>query len=172
MLNIVLYEPEIPQNTGNIMRTCVAFHCRLHLIEPLGFYMDEKHLCRAGMDYRNELEYHIYPDWEELNTKANAVTSALSEAVVANWRDGYNAPTYYKYKENGNIIYQDALGGTSSANDLGAGLTINCSCWVPYTGNDGKTYTYQGFANWYKYDLAFGKECLAWTILIDYWWGN
>ena len=117
-----------------------------------------------------------YPDWEELNTQANAVTSALSNAIVASWRDGYNTPTYYKNKIDNK--YQDALNYTTEVKitdnlkDLGAGLTINCSCWVPYTGNDGKTYTYQGFANWYKYDLAFGKECLAWTNLINYWWGN
>ena len=55
MIHVVLYEPEIPQNTGNIMRTCMAFGCRLHLIEPLGFYLDESHLRRAGMDYVKEL---------------------------------------------------------------------------------------------------------------------
>lgn len=64
MIHIVLYEPEIPQNTGNIMRTCAAFGCRLHLIEPLGFYLDEKHLRRAGMDYRSEIDYTVYPDWQ------------------------------------------------------------------------------------------------------------
>ncbi len=63
MLHIVLYEPEIPQNTGNIMRTCVASGCQLHLIEPLGFQLDEKHLKRAGMDYRNELVYTTYPNF-------------------------------------------------------------------------------------------------------------
>ena len=51
MLNIVLLEPEIPANTGNIGRTCVAANARLHLIEPLGFRLDEKSLKRAGMDY-------------------------------------------------------------------------------------------------------------------------
>lgn len=69
MIHIVLYEPEIPQNTGNIMRTCMAFHCKLHLIEPLGFYMDENHLRRAGMDYRNEIEYTIYPNWQDFLDK-------------------------------------------------------------------------------------------------------
>ena len=64
MINVVLYEPEIPQNTGNIMRTCAAFHVRLHLIEPLGFRLDEKHLRRAGMDYINATDYTIYPDWD------------------------------------------------------------------------------------------------------------
>ena len=50
MIHIVLFEPEIPQNTGNIMRTCTVFNMKLHLIEPLGFYMDEKHLRRSSMD--------------------------------------------------------------------------------------------------------------------------
>lgn len=64
MLNIVLYEPEIPQNTGNIMRTCMAFGCQLHLIEPLGFKLDDKHLRRAGMDYIENVFWTIYPDWD------------------------------------------------------------------------------------------------------------
>ncbi len=63
-INVVLYEPEIPQNTGNIIRTCSAFEMSLHLIEPLGFELDEKHLRRAGMDYVETLDYHLYPNWE------------------------------------------------------------------------------------------------------------
>jgi len=63
-INIVLFEPEIPQNTGNIMRTCSSFEMSLHLIEPIGFSLDEKHLKRAGMDYIKTLDYHIYPNWE------------------------------------------------------------------------------------------------------------
>ena len=59
MLNIVLYEPEIPANTGNIGRTCVATGTRLHLIEPLGFKLNEKALKRAGMDYWKDLGNHI-----------------------------------------------------------------------------------------------------------------
>lgn len=65
MIHIVLYEPEIPQNTGNIMRTCVAMNCKLHLIEPLGFYLDEHHLKRSGMDYRKDLEYEVYASWDQ-----------------------------------------------------------------------------------------------------------
>ena len=64
-INVVLYEPEIPQNTGNIMRTCSAFNMSLHLIEPLGFRLDEKHLLRAGMDYIEELDWQRYHDWDE-----------------------------------------------------------------------------------------------------------
>lgn len=62
MLNIVLLEPEIPANTGNIGRTCVAAGARLHLIEPLGFRLNEKNLKRAGMDYWNDLDVATYID--------------------------------------------------------------------------------------------------------------
>ena len=65
MINIVLYEPEIPQNTGNIMRTCVATNCKLHLIEPLGFKVDDKTVKRCGVNYIDKLEYKIYKNFEE-----------------------------------------------------------------------------------------------------------
>ena len=65
MLNIVLHEPEIPANTGNIGRTCVATNTRLHLIEPLGFRMDEKSLKRAGMDYWKDLDVTTYIDYAD-----------------------------------------------------------------------------------------------------------
>ena len=69
MLNIVLYEPEIPTNTGNIMRTCVATNTVLHLIEPLGFSLDEKSVKRSGVNYIDKLEYHVYKDWEDFESK-------------------------------------------------------------------------------------------------------
>ena len=65
MLNIVLLEPEIPANTGNIGRTCVASGTRLHLIEPLGFSLSEKALKRAGMDYWKELDVTTYIDYQD-----------------------------------------------------------------------------------------------------------
>ena len=68
-LNIVLHEPEIPANTGNIGRTCVATGTRLHLIEPLGFSLSEKALKRAGMDYWKDLDVTTYLDFEELLEK-------------------------------------------------------------------------------------------------------
>ena len=64
-LNIVLYEPEIPANTGNIGRTCVATGTRLHLIEPLGFHLDEKSIKRAGMDYWKDLDVQTYIDYND-----------------------------------------------------------------------------------------------------------
>jgi tRNA (cytidine/uridine-2'-O-)-methyltransferase len=69
MMNIVLYEPEIPSNTGNIGRTCVATGTRLHLIEPLGFLLSEKNLKRAGMDYWQDLDVITYVNWEEFLEK-------------------------------------------------------------------------------------------------------
>ena len=67
--NIVLYEPEIPSNTGNIGRTCVACGARLHLIEPLGFSLSEKALKRAGMDYWKDLDVTTYIDYQDFLDK-------------------------------------------------------------------------------------------------------
>ena len=68
-LNIVLFEPEIPANTGNIGRTCVATGTRLHLIEPLGFRLNEKEIRRAGMDYWKDLDVTRYINWEDFLEK-------------------------------------------------------------------------------------------------------
>ena len=68
-LNIVLFEPEIPSNTGNIGRTCVATGSRLHLIEPLGFKLNEKALKRAGMDYWKDLDVTTYINYEDFLEK-------------------------------------------------------------------------------------------------------
>ena len=64
-LNIILHEPEIPGNTGNIGRTCVATGTRLHLIEPLGFRLNDKTIKRAGMDYWDQLDVTRYDDWND-----------------------------------------------------------------------------------------------------------
>ena len=94
MLNIVLFEPEIPANTGNIGRTCVATGTRLHLIEPLGFRLNEKALKRAGMDYWNELDvttYIDYADFLEKNPGAKiymATTKASKVYTEAEYEDG------------------------------------------------------------------------------------
>ncbi len=64
-LNIVLVEPEIPQNTGNIARTCAATGSRLHLVEPLGFRIDDRQLKRAGLDYWHLLDITVYPNLED-----------------------------------------------------------------------------------------------------------
>lgn len=69
MLNIVLVEPEIPENTGNISRTCSVTGARLHLVRPLGFSVDDKHLKRAGLDYWQYLDITYYDSFEEVEAK-------------------------------------------------------------------------------------------------------
>ena len=64
-MNIVLFEPEMPMNTGNIGRTCVATNTRLHLIEPLGFKLNEKAVKRAGLDYWDKLDVTVYSDFQD-----------------------------------------------------------------------------------------------------------
>ena len=89
-LNVVLFEPEIPANTGNIGRTCVATGTRLHLIEPLGFSISEKAVKRAGMDFWDDLDVTTYVNWQDFckknpdakiyfaTTKAKHVNSEVS----------------------------------------------------------------------------------------------
>lgn len=69
MIHIVLYEPEIPQNTGNISRTCAVTGCHLHLIEPLGFDISERSIRRAGLDYWKYLTISVYKSWEDFTKK-------------------------------------------------------------------------------------------------------
>ena len=69
MNNIVLFEPEIPGNTGNIMRTCVATNTRLHLIKPLGFSLEDKYLKRSGVNYIDKLEYYVYENFDDFKSK-------------------------------------------------------------------------------------------------------
>ena len=68
-MHIVLYEPEIPQNTGNIARTCAATGSVLHLIKPLGFSLEDKYLKRAGLDYWRRMRYEVHENFEELLEK-------------------------------------------------------------------------------------------------------
>lgn len=69
MLNVVLFEPEIPQNTGNIMRTCVATGAKLHLIKPLGFSLDEKSVRRSGANYIDDCDYTVYENFDDFLEK-------------------------------------------------------------------------------------------------------
>lgn len=69
MINIVLFEPEIPENTGNIMRTCAATNAKLHLIRPLGFRLDESSIKRSGVNYIDKVSYTLYDDYEDFCSK-------------------------------------------------------------------------------------------------------
>ena len=69
MINIVLFEPEIPQNTGNIMRTCAATNAKLHLIRPLGFVLSDSVVKRSGVNYLDKVNYTLYDDYEDFCSK-------------------------------------------------------------------------------------------------------
>lgn len=94
MINLVLYQPEIPQNTGNIARTCAVTGCRLHLIRPLGFDISDKAVKRAGLDYWHLVDLHVYDSLEEFFTRTGAqdIWLATSKAprpyTAAQFRDG------------------------------------------------------------------------------------
>lgn len=91
--NIVLVEPEIPQNTGNIARTCAATGTRLHLIRPLGFSVDDKYLKRAGLDYWESVEINYYDNFEEVRNKYidrdfyYATTKAVNSYADVTYKD-------------------------------------------------------------------------------------
>lgn len=91
MLHIVLVNPEIPQNTGNIARTCAATGAKLHLIEPLGFELSDRYLKRAGLDYWHMMTYETHPSWEAFRTAYP--DAALHYATTKAPRD-YCAATY------------------------------------------------------------------------------
>ena len=98
MINIVLYEPEIPGNTGNIMRTCVATGTKLHLIEPLGFKLDEKSIKRSGVNYIDKLEYQVYPNWEDFRNKNQGTYYFFT-------RYGHKPHTSFDYSNQDEEIY-------------------------------------------------------------------
>ena len=105
-LNIVLLEPEIPENTGNIGRTCVAAGTRLHLIEPLGFRLNEKSIKRAGLDYWNDLDVSTYINYEEFlerNPKAR-IYMASTKAAQSYTEVSYEPDCYLMFgKESAGI---------------------------------------------------------------------
>ncbi|MBS4900285.1 MAG: tRNA (cytidine(34)-2'-O)-methyltransferase [Clostridiales bacterium] len=82
MFNIVLHEPEMPANTGNIGRTCVATGASLHLIRPLGFRLDEKQIKRAGMDYWDKIDLHVYDDYADFIEKNPRACSRMFFATT------------------------------------------------------------------------------------------
>ncbi|MBU5486049.1 tRNA (uridine(34)/cytosine(34)/5-carboxymethylaminomethyluridine(34)-2'-O)-methyltransferase TrmL [Clostridium sp. MSJ-11] len=98
-LNIVLFQPEIPQNTGNIARTCVLTNCKLHLIEPLGFSLDEKHLKRAGLDYWQYLDLEIHKSYEDLREKYKDGKFYFSTTHASKFHSDV------KYKEGDFIVF-------------------------------------------------------------------
>lgn len=118
-LNIVLFQPEIPQNTGNIGRTCVLTNCKLHLIKPLGFSLDEKACKRAGLDYWPQLQLEIHESYEDLRNKYKdgtfyfCTTKGERYYHEVNFKEGdflvfgresSGLPNYIREENQGNLI--------------------------------------------------------------------
>lgn len=98
MINIVLFEPEIPANTGNIMRTCVASNARLHLIKPLGFSLEEKYIKRCGAGYIDECDYTLYENIDEFFEKNEGEFYFLT-------RYGHKPHTSFDYSDKNKNYY-------------------------------------------------------------------
>lgn len=108
MINIVLVEPEIPQNTGNIVRTCAATGSRLHLVRPLGFEVSDKYLKRAGLDYWKDAEIFYYDSFDEVVEK-NSGAAANKNGAAIGAKDGVDgSPTFYFFTTKGLKRHCDA----------------------------------------------------------------
>lgn len=98
MINIVLFEPEIPGNTGNIMRTSVATNSKLHLIKPLGFSLEDKYVKRSAVNYLENLDYEVYENWDDFKSKNKGTFYYLT-------RYGKKPHTSFDYSNNDENIY-------------------------------------------------------------------
>ncbi len=98
MINIVLFEPEIPGNTGNIMRTCVATNSKLHLIKPLGFSLEDKYVKRSAVNYLGHLDYTVYENWDDFKSKNKGTYYYLT-------RYGKKPHTSFDYSNSNENIY-------------------------------------------------------------------
>ena len=101
MINIVLYEPEIPGNTGNIMRTCAATNVKLHLIEPLGFSLNEKYLKRCGVNYLEFCNTTVYEDFEDFKSKNKGIFFYYTRYATKKYSD----VDFKNIKENIYLIF-------------------------------------------------------------------
>ena len=98
MINIVLFEPEIPTNTGNIMRTCIATGSTLHLIKPLGFSLDDKYVKRSGVNYIDKCKYFVYENSDDFYSKNTGTMYYLT-------RYGHKPHTSFDYSNSNENIY-------------------------------------------------------------------
>ncbi|MBE6159715.1 MAG: tRNA (cytidine(34)-2'-O)-methyltransferase [Lactobacillales bacterium] len=98
MINVVLFEPEIPGNTGNIMRTCAGTDVKLHLIKPLGFSLEDKYIKRSGVNYIEHCDYTVYENFEDFKSKNEGIYYYLT-------RYGKKPHTSFDYSNKDEKIY-------------------------------------------------------------------
>lgn len=124
-MNVVLVEPEIPQNTGNIGRLCVATNSALHLVEPLGFRISDAQLKRAGMDYWEHLEVRHWKNFDELRTLAPS--GARFFYVTTKSNRPYTEP---RYREDDYLVFgRETAGLPASLLETNASHTITIPMW-------------------------------------------
>lgn len=146
MFHIVLHQPEIPPNTGNIMRLAANTGCALHLVKPLGFQLSERALTRAGMDYRDMAQVHVHEDWaaclqhlEQTRSNTHEARSNAHQAPIAPWSGRIYALTTRGTVRHDHIAYQagDALlfGNETSGlpAHIHAQITDDCKIRLPMT---------------------------------------
>ena len=112
MLNVVLFAPEIPANTGNIGRTCVLTGTRLHLIRPLGFRLDDRSLKRAGLDYWHNLDVTVYDSWDDFLEKSGMTAGPLTpERLTLLTKKSSRLYTEVDYAPDGFIVFGSESSG-------------------------------------------------------------
>lgn len=166
MINIVLYEPEIPENTGNIMRTCAATNAKLHLIEPFGFIFDENRIKRSSANYIDKVNYEIYLDFDDFLSKNNGKfyyftrygTKPYSDIDFSNTYDNI----YLIFGKESTGIPKEILHNNfdncyriPTSDNVRALNLSNCVCLVTY-----EVLRQQNFPNLYFSDPFKGEDYL------------
>lgn len=130
-MNVVLVEPEIPPNTGNVARLCAATGATLHLVGPLGFRLDDRELKRAGMDYWEQVRWKYWENWEELRRDAQAGTPVPPRFYFVTTRSKrpYTEP---RYREDDFLVFgRETAGLPSELLAANAGTTITIPMFNP-----------------------------------------
>lgn len=150
--NIVLFNPEIPQNTGNIGRMCASNECKLHLIKPLGFEISDKHIKRSAMDYWEHLEYEIYENWEDFKSKNNGGSKWLltTKSSKSYWDAEFKPGDY--------LIFGSESAGVPQ--DLHAELK-NTSITIPMSSNKARSLNLASSAQTVYYEAFRQNNVIA-----------
>lgn len=154
MFNIVLYEPEIPPNTGNIIRLAANTGCQLHLIEPFGFELEEKKLRRAGLDYHEFAEIKTYRNFADFSARC------APERIWALTTKGTNAHTSVSYEKDDYLLFGPETRGLPA--DLRTSLGMNRCIRIPMQENSRSLNLSNAvaivlFEAWRQLDFAGGK---------------